>query len=72
MKPYRRLLAIHDGECRWIVGDPQGADTLMCGDPTIPGKSYCERHCAVVYRPDAERDKANAAEFRYLRAAGIL
>jgi GcrA cell cycle regulator len=33
--------------CRWPCGDPleiSPRDPLFCGDPRIPGTSYCERH----------------------------
>lgn len=37
--------------CRYVVGDPRGAETVMCGAEKIPGLSYCLEHARVVYRP---------------------
>ena len=35
--------------CRWIEGDPCGAETEFCGVKTVPGKPYCAKHCARAY-----------------------
>jgi hypothetical protein len=52
--PYADLLP---WSCRFIPGEPAGAQTLYCGDPTEPGKSYCARHlrlCVTALRPPEE------------------
>lgn len=33
-------------ECRAIKGDPADGDWQCCGQPTMPGRSYCETHVA--------------------------
>ncbi len=46
--------------CLWPIGDP-GADNFhFCNGPAVPGRSYCDTHCAVAY---ISRDKTarNAA-----------
>lgn len=35
--------------CRWPIGDPKTDDFHFCGDPSIEGKPYCEKHCAMAY-----------------------
>jgi hypothetical protein len=50
MRPLRTLRNIGSCQCRYIPGEPAGENTLYCGEPTAPGKSYCATHCAVIYR----------------------
>lgn len=45
------LAEIEPCGCRYVVGDPRGAETVMCGAEKIPGLSYCLEHARVVYRP---------------------
>lgn len=35
--------------CQWIEGDPR-APNPHCGEPTVPGKPYCEPHAARAYQ----------------------
>jgi hypothetical protein len=51
VKAYRTLLTIRDGECRYVIGEPDGAQTLYCSDPVIDRKSYCSKHAAIVFEP---------------------
>lgn len=30
--------------CRWPIGHPSDSDFHFCGDPSVPGRSYCEHH----------------------------
>ena len=39
-------------ECQYL-----GASTTACGHPTLPGKSYCAEHYAVVYQAGTARAK---------------
>ena len=36
--------------CRWPFGHPGDDDFHFCGSPRVPGRPYCEAHCAVAYR----------------------
>lgn len=44
--------------CLWPIGDPGDQDFHFCGAPAIPGKPYCDEHCARAYivrtRSDSE------------------
>ncbi len=35
--------------CAWPIGDPGDAGFHFCGEPTVPGKPYCQTHCAQAY-----------------------
>ncbi|MPZ09661.1 MAG: hypothetical protein GEU89_05540 [Kiloniellaceae bacterium] len=35
--------------CLWPIGDPGDQDFHFCGAPAIPGKPYCDEHCARAY-----------------------
>lgn len=45
------LLDLKDGQCRWPIGTPHGADTKFCGHPWVGGGySYCAGHHRMAYR----------------------
>ena len=35
--------------CLWPIGDPGDPDFHFCGDEAVPGKPYCDAHCAKAY-----------------------
>ena len=41
--------------CQYIEGEPMADDSCKCLKPTIPGLSWCEDHCLVVFRLEAVR-----------------
>jgi GcrA cell cycle regulator len=45
-----RFVDLTTDQCRWICNDPRDG-ALFCGARTIPGKSWCRAHHAVVYQP---------------------
>jgi GcrA cell cycle regulator len=40
------FMAIAAGQCREVVGEPRGVETLFCGHPQKGGSSYCKFHHA--------------------------
>ncbi len=44
-----KLVDLKPTSCRWPEGDPKDPDFHFCGREAVPGKSYCEEHCAVAY-----------------------
>lgn len=44
----RHLVAPDRSHCAWVIGDPARA-FHYCGEPVVPGKPYCEAHCARAY-----------------------
>ena len=59
--PVRRPVARANGKgpnCLWPIGDPGDQDFHFCGAPAVPGKPYCDEHCARAYivrtRSDSE------------------
>ncbi len=53
--------------CRWPYGDPGDDDFQFCGKTAVPGKPYCEEHCAVAYvtkssSRERERERERARE----------
>lgn len=55
-----RTTPIHypaDLGCRWIQGEPRGAETLFCDAARVSHRPYCPAHCARAYQlwrgPDA-------------------
>jgi GcrA cell cycle regulator len=35
--------------CLWPIGDPAEPSFHFCGDQPVPGKPYCDVHCAKAY-----------------------
>lgn len=51
-KPVIRRVRVHAGKgpaCQWPIGDPRSGDFHFCGAPAVPGKPYCEEHCAMAF-----------------------
>ena len=44
------FLKLQPHHCRWVLGDPAGADTMFCGAVVAPDKRYCLGHCNIAYR----------------------
>jgi len=41
---------VSDKTCRWILGEPNGINTLYCGCATGKDKPYCEEHTDTATR----------------------
>jgi len=57
----------HSGpSCQWPFGDPRLPGFHFCGAPAVPGKPYCDEHCAKAYnrvsaaQADARADREAA------------
>ena len=46
-KPVRRRAG--GPSCLWPIGDPGDPAFHFCGEPSVPGKPYCDSHCARAY-----------------------
>ncbi len=46
-KPARRRAG--GPSCLWPIGDPGEPGFHFCGEPSVPGKPYCDSHCAKAY-----------------------
>lgn len=40
--------------CQWLEGEPK--ERNFCGDPSVPGKSYCARHAARCFLKNKESE----------------
>jgi GcrA cell cycle regulator len=47
--------------CLWPIGDPGDQDFHFCGAPAVPGKPYCDEHCARAYIVRNPRSESEAA-----------
>lgn len=53
------ILAVAYGQCRYIIGEPAGPATLMCGGPVKGGLgSWCPHHFHRVSQPAKPRHAA--------------
>jgi len=41
-------------KCCWPTGDPKKNGFLFCGEPVVPGKPYCLKHCYEAYTTSRE------------------
>ena len=48
--------------CRWPFGNPDEDDFYFCGKSVVPGKPYCEEHCAIAYvAKSSSRDRTSGS-----------
>lgn len=62
--PTARMVALLDlgpGDCRFPVNDPRNDDFGFCGAPKA-GRSYCEYHHRLCYRPPEVRARSRERE----------
>lgn len=43
------FMEIETGQCRYIVGEPDGVNTLFCGHGVVDGLSYCAGHARLCF-----------------------
>jgi GcrA cell cycle regulator len=36
-------------QCAWPIGEPKKPGFHFCGEPTVPGKPYCQPHCDKAF-----------------------
>lgn len=59
--------------CRWIQGEPRGAETLFCDAARVPHRPYCPAHCARAYQLWRAPDATAACEHPVPgRSSGVL
>ena len=44
-----RKLQWSRSRCCWPTGDPKLSGFSFCGEPVVPGKPYCLKHCEEAY-----------------------
>lgn len=59
--PIARRASGKGPNCLWPFGDPGDADFHFCGAPAVPGKPYCDEHCARAYIVRSSRSESEAA-----------
>lgn len=52
------LLEATGAQCRWPAAD-DGSASMVCGNQTIDGHSWCLGHCRVAYMPIPPRQRTN-------------
>ena len=55
------LKALRSGMCRWPEGDPGTQAFNFCGQPIVPEKPYCAKHCARAYVKPIKNKRTRAA-----------
>lgn len=43
--------------CRFPTKKNREDQHLFCNKPSVPGKSFCQEHCDIVYINEAEKSK---------------
>ena len=49
------LMELTERTCKWPFGDPATDDFWFCGQPSTPGKPYCEPHNKIAAQPFTTR-----------------
>jgi len=55
------LESLRTGMCCWPDGDPGTAEFNFCGEPIVPEKPYCEKHCERAYIKPNKHKNSQAA-----------
>ena len=42
-------MAARPNQCHWPLWGANKQTGLVCGDASLPGRSYCDEHCKVAY-----------------------
>ncbi len=63
------VATIQNNMCKWPIGDPARDDFHFCGQPTLPGKSYCAYHAHMAFQPPQRREPRREPR-RAIAAAG--
>lgn len=45
-----RLVELKERMCRWPIGDPKDENFRFCGQSSVEGLPYCNRHCRVAFQ----------------------
>ena len=56
-------------DCRWPIGDPRDADFHFCGERSVAGRPYCQRHWRMAFQPPRSREARSVAIMPARRAA---
>ncbi|QDI79010.1 hypothetical protein E8E01_00370 [Methylorubrum populi] len=58
------IVAVRDGACRFIAGDPREPGATCCGHPTVSGGPWCAGHHAICTTPSTGRGGGFMPSFR--------
>lgn len=56
-------------DCRWPIGDPRQEGFHFCGEPQVPGQSYCGEHLRLAFQPPRPRHSQATPPLRVPQAA---
>lgn len=56
------LMDLKPRMCRWPCGDPKHDDFGFCGDSSMPGLPYCEKHAKLAYQASTRNRIFNAGK----------
>jgi GcrA cell cycle regulator len=54
-KKRKTVTTLEPRDCRWPIGDPRQEDFHFCGEPQVPGQSYCSEHLRLAFQPPRPR-----------------
>lgn len=59
-----KFMDVKDDQCRYVIGEADGLNTLFCGNPVIGELSWCAGHCRICF--DSARRSNNPYRVRNL------
>ncbi|HET6926312.1 MAG TPA: GcrA family cell cycle regulator [Hyphomicrobiaceae bacterium] len=68
-KKRKTVTTLEPRDCRWPLGDPRQADFHFCGEPQVPGQSYCEEHLRLAFQPPKPRHQPSVPRLPVAQAA---
>jgi GcrA cell cycle regulator len=68
-KKRKTVTTLEARDCRWPIGDPRQEDFHFCGEPQVPGQSYCSHHLRLAFQPPRPRQHQTGASVPVRQAA---
>jgi GcrA cell cycle regulator len=68
VNPMRKSVRLQDlraHACRWPIGEPWERAKFFCGEPTVIGRSWCERHLRMVFAPPSSIERNDFVKFNF-------
>jgi GcrA cell cycle regulator len=68
-KKRKTVTTLEPRDCRWPIGDPRQEGFHFCGEPKVPGQSYCSEHLRLAFQPAKPRQHQAAPGMLVRQAA---
>ena len=72
LRRYRTLDQLRLRDCRYVIGAPDGMQTVYCAENAKPDSSYCEAHHKLCYYPAKDQKPQVRTNHRQGRLTAVV